>query len=82
MEIYARGGHLQPRRRELVMALYMDGSESCCVVPNSCDPMDYAVHGILQARILEWVNFPVSRGSSQPRDRALVSRIAGGVFTS
>ena len=31
-----------------------------------CDPMDYIVHGILQARILEWVDFPFSRGSSQP----------------
>ena len=31
-----------------------------------CDPMDFIVHGILQARILEWVAF--SRGSSQPRD--------------
>ena len=30
------------------------------------DPMDYAVHGILQARILEWVAIPLSRGSSQP----------------
>ena len=33
-----------------------------------CDPMDYTVHGILQARILEWVAFPFSRRSSQPRD--------------
>ena len=33
-----------------------------------CDPMDYIVHGILQARILEWVAFPFSRGSSQPRN--------------
>ena len=33
-----------------------------------CDSMDYSVHGILQARILEWVSFPFSRGSSQPRD--------------
>ena len=33
-----------------------------------CDPMDYTVHGILQARILEWVVFPFSSGSSQPRD--------------
>ena len=31
--------------------------------------MDYTVHGILQARILEWVAFPFSRGSSQPRDQ-------------
>ena len=36
--------------------------------PTLCDPMDYTVHGILQARILEWVAFPFSRGSSQPRD--------------
>ena len=32
------------------------------------DPVDYTVHGILQARKLEWVAFPFSRGSSQPRD--------------
>ena len=31
-----------------------------------CNPMDYTVHGILQARILEWVAFPFSMGSSQP----------------
>ena len=35
--------------------------------------MDYTVHGILQARILEWVAFPFSTGSSQPRDRTQVS---------
>ena len=40
------------------------------------------VHGILQARILEWVAFPFSRGSSQPRDQTQVFRIAGGFFTS
>ena len=42
----------------------------------------YTVHGILQARILEWVVFPFSRGSSWPRDRTQVSHIAGGFFTS
>ena len=42
----------------------------------------YTVHGILQARILEWVALPFSRGSSQPRDRTQVSHIAGGFFTS
>ena len=47
-----------------------------------CDPMDYRVHGILQARILEWVSFSFSRGSSQPRDRTQVSCIAGGFFNS
>ena len=39
-------------------------AQSC---PTLCDPMDCTVHGILQARILEWVAFPFSGGSSQPR---------------
>ena len=47
-----------------------------------CDPIDYIVHGILQARILEWVVVPFFRGSSQPRDRTHISRIAGGFFPS
>ena len=51
-----------------------------CLTP--CNPMNYTLHGILQARILEWVAFPFSRGSSQPRDRTQVSHIAGGFFTS
>ena len=42
----------------------------------------HTVHGVLQARILEWVAFPFSRGSSQHRDRTQVSRVAGGFFTS
>ena len=46
-----------------------------------CDPMDYTVHGILQARILEWVAFPFSRRSSQPRDQTQISCITGGFFT-
>ena len=46
------------------------------------NPMDYIVHGILQARILEWVVFPFSRGSSQTRDQTQVSHIASGFFTS
>ena len=50
--------------------------------PTLCDPMDYTVHGILQARILEWVAFPFSRGSSQPRDRTQVSCIAGRFLIS
>ena len=54
-------------------------AQSCLTL---CDPMDYTVHGILQARILEWVAVPFFRGSSQPRDRTQVSRIAGIFFTS
>jgi len=44
--------------------------------------MDNTVHGILQARILEWVAFSFSRGSSQPRDGTQVSQIADRFFTS
>ena len=51
-----------------------------CLTP--CDPRDYTVHGILQARTLEWVAFPFSRGSSQSRDWTQVSRIGDGFFTS
>ena len=47
-----------------------------------CDPMDYTVHGTLQASIREWVAFPFSSRSSKPRDRTQVSSIAGGFFTS
>ena len=40
-----------------------------------------SVHGIFQARVLEWVSISLSRGSSQPRDWTQVSRIAGRHFT-
>ena len=54
-------------------------AQSC---PTLCDPMDYTVHGILQARILECVAFPFFGGSSQPRDRTQISYAVGGFFTS
>ena len=44
-------------------------------------PHGLLVHRILQARILEWLVFPLSRESSQPRDQTQVSRIASGFFT-
>ena len=55
-----------------------------CLIPY--DPVDYSspgfsVHGILQARILEWVAIPFSRRFSQSRDWTWVSCIAGGFFT-
>ena len=43
--------------------------------------MDYTVYGIPQARILEWVAFPFSRASFQPRDQTQVSCIVGRFFT-
>ena len=55
--------------------------------PTHCDPMNYSppsssVHGILQARILEWVAVPFSRGSSWPRNRTWVSCIEGRFFNN
>ena len=50
--------------------------------PTLLDPTDYTVHEILQARILEWVALPFSRGSSEPRVWTQVSHIAGRFFTS
>ena len=54
-------------------------SDNLLVVSDSLGPH---VHGILQARILEWVAFPFSRGSSQPRDQTHVSCIIGVFFTT
>ena len=48
-------------------------TQSC---PTLCDPTNYTVLGILQARILEWAALPFSRGSSQPRDQTQISHIA------
>ena len=62
-----------------------------CLVAQSCltlcEPMDCSLpgsslHGILQARTLEWVAMPFSRGSSQPRDQTQVSHIAVEFFTN
>ena len=63
----------------------------CVLITQSCQtPCDHldgrppgsSVHGILQARILEWAAFPISRGFSRPRDWTQVSPIAGIFFTS
>ena len=50
--------------------------------PVNCSPQSSSVLGISQARILEWVSMPFSRGSSRPRDQIHVSCIAGGFFTT
>ena len=57
-------------------------SQSCLTL---CDPMDcslpgFSIHGILQARILEWVTISFSRGSSQPRNWTRIYRIGGRCF--
>ena len=62
-----------------LLAQQVKVTQSCATL---CDLMDYTIHGILQARILEWAAFPFSRGSSQPRDQTQVSGTAGGFATS
>ena len=57
-------------------------AQSLQLCPTLCNPMDYTVRGVLQARILEWVAFPFSRGPSQPRNWTGVSCIAGEFFTN
>ena len=72
-----------------VGTLYAYSAVLCLVgqlCPTLCNPMDcsapgFSVCGILQARILEWVAMPSSRGSSQPRDRTQGSHTAGRFFT-
>ena len=68
-------------REEHMLEKSWSESESRSVVLILCDPVDYTLHGIIQARILEWVAFPFSRGSSQPRGWTQVSHIADRFFT-
>ena len=61
-------------------------NESHSVVSDSCDPTDcstrgFSVHGILQARTLEWVAISFSRGSSRSRNQTWVSCITGRFFS-
>ena len=57
--------------------------QSCQILcdPIDCSPLGSSVHGISQARILEWVGISFSRGSSPPRDRTRLSCIVGRCFT-
>ena len=67
----------------LMLCMLCEVAQSC---PTLCDPVDCSppgssVHGILEARILEWVAISFSRGSFRPRDQTQVSCIAGRHFT-
>ena len=62
-------------------------SEVAQLCPTLCDPMDYSlpcssIHGIFQARVLEWIAISFSRGPSLPRDQTRVSHIAGRHLTT
>ena len=68
--------------REALMLVYSEVAQSCPTLsdPMDCSPPGSSVHGIFQARILEWVTISFSRRPSQPRDRTQVPRIAGRCF--
>ena len=70
---------IQTPDKELDWKWKVEVAQSC---PTLCDSMGYTVHGILQAKRLEWVAFSFSKRSAQPRDRTQVFHIAGGFFTS
>ena len=67
-----------------MLCVYMLITQLCPTLcsPMNCSPPDSSVHGIFQARILEWVAIPFSQGSSQPRDQTQVSHIVGRFFTN
>ena len=69
---------IRKTKRQGTYCMYAQLLQSCLTL---CDPMDYnlprsSVHGILQARILEWVATPSSRGSSQPRGQTCISYVS------
>ena len=68
----------------LLGALLSLVAQSCMTLcdPMDCSPPGSSVHGILHARILEWVAIPSFRGSSGPRDRTQESGIAGDSLPS
>ena len=85
------GSHTQRAGRDGGRGRPLQMGCCCCLVAKLCltlcDPMDCSppgssVHGMSQARILEWVAISCSRGSSQPRDQAHVSCLAGKFFTT
>ena len=77
-----RVSRIAGRRFNNIFKLLLLASKSLQLCPTLCDPMDCSlsgssVHGIFQARVLEWIAISFARGSSQPRNRTRVSHIAG-----
>ena len=82
-----KGGMYREGRKEIVLTICTYACSFTQLCPTLWDPMDCrppgsSVHGISQARILEWVAISSSRGSSRPRDQTHVSCLAGRFFTT
>ena len=77
------GCHRLLRHVQIISVKVKCVSQPCLTLcyPVDCSPPGSFVHGILQARILGWVDIPFSRGSSWPRDQTRVSNIAGIFLT-
>ena len=60
---------------QAVCAKLLQSCQTLCD-PVDCSPPGFSVHGIHQARILEWATMPSSRGSSQPRDQTHISYVS------
>ena len=90
LEILTPKSRFLKAKRRFLWGLAYTHAQSLQSCPTLCDPMDHNppssyVHGILQARILQWVAMPSSRGSSWPRDQPeslTPPALAGGFFTS
>ena len=65
----------------MVMKVLVTQSSLTLFNPMDCSPWGFSIHGTLQARILEWVAKPFSRGTSWPRDLTQVSCIVSRFFT-
>ena len=80
--LQCQASHLYTRSFKAWSGSESEVAQSCPTLcnPVDCSPPGSSVHGILQARILEWVAISFSRGSSWPRDRTQVSCIAGRRF--
>ena len=67
----------------IILFVYMLVAQLCLTLcdPKDCSPPGSSVHGILQARMLEWVAIPFSRASSWPRDQTCISSMAGRFLT-
>ena len=78
--------NLKIRKKTLLYAVCVHTKllQSCLTLcdPKVCSPPGFSVHGILQARTLEWVAISSSRGSSRPRDGICIPDLAGGFFAT
>ena len=78
---------LEKKLQSIHLVFWIVNSEVTQLCPTLCDPVDcslpgFSVHGILQARILEWVTISFSRGSSRPRDRTRSLALEADTLTS